>query len=80
MTPKEFIVVCKQNNNEISRHSTLLEAEKQIEIYENEDIKEGNFELNFYDIIEFTPEPDPKEEYFKEQNNYPAKIGGHYGC
>lgn len=74
MTPKEFIkelneYLCTSESNRVTLDTPIDEIEV---LFKTISERLPDDEL---DVTE-----DPKEEYFKEQNNYPAKIGDHYGC
>lgn len=49
---KTFIIRDREAGNVIEEVSTFQEALEIVEIYENEDKKNGTYTLDFYEIVE----------------------------
>ncbi len=47
-----FILRDREAGNIIAEFKTEKEAQEQLDLYEEEDKKEGNFIPNFYEVIE----------------------------
>jgi hypothetical protein len=49
---KKYIIKCRETGTVIEEESTLEEAMETLEDYEKTDKKEGNYTLDFYEIVE----------------------------
>jgi hypothetical protein len=52
MKEYKFKIICRESGDSIEGASTIEEAEKIIEDYEKTDKNEGNYEPDFYEIVE----------------------------